>query len=209
MTLSKAYVRQVFLNCPFDKDYLPLYEAIIFTVLAAGFVIRCSRERDDSGETRIAKIVDIIRRSKFSIHDISRVELDTTNNLPRFNMPLELGLFLGARHYSGDRKQLEKRCLILDTEPFRYQKFISDIGGQDIRSHGGDAKNVIGEVRSWLSSVSRRSIPGKSELIAIYDQFRNDLPDILNRLKLKEDEMQFTDYVNICAEWIEAKTDAG
>lgn len=61
MKPSKAYSRQVFLNCPFDHEYRPLYEAIIFTVTAAGYVVRCARERDDSGETRIGKIVEIIR----------------------------------------------------------------------------------------------------------------------------------------------------
>ena len=97
MKLSKAYARQVFLNCPFDDEYRPIYEAIIFAVIHCGFVIRCARERDDSGETRISKIVEIIRASQFGIHDISRVELDKSNGLPRFNMPLELGLFLGAK----------------------------------------------------------------------------------------------------------------
>ena len=205
MKPSKAYARQVFLNCPFDKEYLPLFEAIIFAVLAAGFVIRCSKEMDDAGETRIGKILEIIRQSRFGIHDISRVELDAVNNLPRFNMPLELGLFLGAKSYSTVRKQQDKRCLILDTDPYRYQKFISDIAGQDIRSHGGLYENAIGEVRSWLATVNKRPLPGKVELVNTYKEFRSDLPKILGGLKLKEEEMQFTDYVNICSEWIEAK----
>ena len=206
MKPSKAYARQVFLNCPFDKEYRPLFEAIIFTVLAAGFVIRCSRERDDAGETRIGKIVEIIRQSKFGIHDISRVELDPVNQLPRFNMPLELGLFLGAKSYSTLRRQQNKRCLILDTDPYRYQKSISDIAGQDIRSHGDQSENVIGKVRNWLATVSKRALPGKMKLVADYQNFRTDLPVILVDLKLQEQEMQFPDYVNICAEWLEVKT---
>ena len=111
MKLSKAYVRQVFLNCPFDDGYRPIYEAIIFSVIHCGFVIRCAREREDSGEPRISKIVEIIRASQFGIHDISRVELDEVNHLPRFNMPLELGLFLGAKAYSSEPRQKARRCL--------------------------------------------------------------------------------------------------
>jgi hypothetical protein len=42
MKLSKAYARQVFLNCPFDDQYRPLYEAIIFTPTAAEYAVRCS-----------------------------------------------------------------------------------------------------------------------------------------------------------------------
>jgi hypothetical protein len=34
------------------------------------------------------------------------VQLDAANRLPRFNMPLELGLFLGAQEYgSGAQKR--------------------------------------------------------------------------------------------------------
>jgi hypothetical protein len=208
MKLSKAYTRQVFLNCPFDADYRPLFEAIIFTVLACGFVIRCSREQDDGGVTRISKITEIIQLSKFGIHDICRVELDPVNKLPRFNMPLELGLFLGAKHYSTDRKQREKCCLILDIEPYRYQKFISDIAGQDIRSHGGKPENAMGEVRGWLSTATGRPLPGQSELASVYRQFRTDLPVILADIALTEEEMQFTDYVNICSEWLEHRAPA-
>lgn len=202
MKLSKAYARQVFLNCPFDDQYRPLYEAIIFTLTAAEYAVRCSRERDDSGETRIGKIVEIIRQSKFSIHDISRVELDPMNQLPRFNMPLELGLFLGARFLADDKKQREKRCLILDAQPYRYQKFISDIAGQDIRSHDGDPEKAIGEVRSWLSTVSGRQLPGKAELVKLYREFRGDLPVFLGGIGLTEAEMQFPDYIHSCLAWL-------
>lgn len=202
--VSKTYHKNVFLNCPFDVEYQPIYEAIIFTVLAAGFVIRCSREADDAAETRIAKIIEIIRQSRFGIHDISRVELDAVNGLPRFNMPLELGLFLGARFFdkSGTKKPRRKSCLVLDVQPYRYQKFISDIAGQDIRAHGNSPEVAIGEVRSWLSTESGMPLPGKTELVRSYHQFRSDLPIILDQLRLLESEMQFTDYRNVCIHWI-------
>ena len=58
------------------------------------------------------------------------MELDETNRLPRFNMPLELGLFLGAKSFSDEPRQKKKRCLILDSNPYRYQKFLSDIAGR-------------------------------------------------------------------------------
>ena len=82
----------VFINCPFDAGYQPIFNAITFAVYDLGFVARCARETDDSGEGRLSKIERIIEQCKFGIHDISEVRLDTVNNLPRFNMPLELGL---------------------------------------------------------------------------------------------------------------------
>ena len=60
----------VFINCPFDDDYMPLLRALIFTVIQCGFRPRIATERSDSGEVRIKKIVGIIGESKVSIHDI-------------------------------------------------------------------------------------------------------------------------------------------
>lgn len=202
MKTSKAYARQVFLNCPFDDGYRPIYEAVIFAVIHCGFVLRCAREREDSGETRIGKIVEIIRDSQFGIHDISRVELDKANKLPRFNMPLELGLFLGAKSFSDEPRQKKKRCLILDSAPHRYQKFISDIAGQDIRSHDGKATTAMKLTRDWLANVSNRSLPGPVATERLYDEFRRDLPAILVKLALRPDEVQFVEYVKVAMEWL-------
>jgi hypothetical protein len=85
----------VFINCPFDADFLPRFQALVFAVRACGFRVRCALEMDDGGETRIDKLYRIIEESRYSIHDLSRTELDPVNALPRFNMPLELGIFLG------------------------------------------------------------------------------------------------------------------
>ena len=91
-----TYKRQVFINCPFDAEYLPLFRIIVFVVNACGYHVRCALESQDAGEVRMVKILRLIRECQFGIHDISRTELDPANGLPRFNMPLELGLFLGA-----------------------------------------------------------------------------------------------------------------
>ncbi|MEO1034443.1 MAG: hypothetical protein AAFX44_02670 [Pseudomonadota bacterium] len=68
--------------------------------------------------------------------------MDNENGLPRFNMPLELGVFVGAKRF-GDSAQKNKKTLILDREPYRYQEFISDIAGQDIKSHDADPAQAI------------------------------------------------------------------
>ena len=125
-----GYGRQVFINCPFDDAYLPLFRAITFVIRACDYQARCALEAMDAGEIRMAKILRLIRGCRFGIHDISRTTLDPVSNLPRFNMPLELGLFLGAAHY-GNSTQRRKQTLVLDVERFRYQKFLSDIAGQD------------------------------------------------------------------------------
>jgi hypothetical protein len=64
-------------------------------------------------------------------------------------MPLELGLFLGARHW--ERGKIKKIALILDLEPHRYQIFCSDIAGQDIQVQEGANRSNKG--RSKLASI--------------------------------------------------------
>ena len=88
--------RDVFVNCPFDTDYRPLFNAIVFTIIRSGFRARCALEADNAAENRFDKICKIISECRYGVHDISRTEVDGNPPLPRFNMPLELGLFLGA-----------------------------------------------------------------------------------------------------------------
>src|ERR1043166_8044058 len=121
----------VFINCPFDDLYRPIFEAIVFAVHDCGYIARSSLEVTDASQVRIEKIATIIGPCRFGIHDISRTELDRDTQLPRFNMPLELGLFLGAKRF-GSARHRSKTCLILDVDRYRYQKFISAIAGHYI-----------------------------------------------------------------------------
>ena len=96
----------VFINCPFDTDYKALFYAIVFRVHDCGFVARCALEEGDASQVRIDKIYSIIAECRYGIHDISRTELDENFGLPRFNMPLELGIFLGAKKFgTGEQKK--------------------------------------------------------------------------------------------------------
>ena len=74
-----------------------MLQAMSFAVVACGYRVRCALEVDNGADVRVDKILRIIEESKFGIHDISRTQLDVTNQLPRFNMPLELGFFLPRR----------------------------------------------------------------------------------------------------------------
>lgn len=130
-----SYEESIFLNCPFDPEYRPIFQALVFVVHECGDFARCALEVEDSGQVCIQKIEQIIAECRFGVHDISRTKPDPETQLPRFNMPLELGLFLGAKRY-GDTHQQTKSCKILDTERFRFQKFCSDIAGQDISAYG-------------------------------------------------------------------------
>ena len=116
------YNLNAFINCPFDDDYADLFSAIVFTVHDCGFVARCAQEDNNAGRVRVDKILEIIGECRVGIHDISRVALDLKSKLPRFNMPLELGLFLGAKQY-GSGRQKDKVCLVLEKERYRFRCF--------------------------------------------------------------------------------------
>lgn len=197
------YTRSVFINCPFDADYRDLLHALVFAIHDCGFVARTALEVQDVGEIRLHKIIGLIGASKFGFHDLSRVELDGANNLPRFNMPLELGLFLGAYHY-GDRKQLSKVCLVADAERLRYQKFISDIAGQDPVEHKNSPAELIRVTRNWLRTHTRDRIPGDVTLAARFELFREDLPKVVERAGLSLDTLIYVDLASIVVDWIKA-----
>ena len=82
----------VFLNIPYDDAFENLYLAYITGVSAFGLKPRAALEIPSSNR-RLERILDLIQQCEYSVHDLSRVELDRTPpRTPRFNMPFELGL---------------------------------------------------------------------------------------------------------------------
>lgn len=205
MARDKAYNRSVFINCPFDEDYRPILRAIVFAVFDCGFAARCALEYYDASEVRLEKIFRLIRECRYGIHDISRTELDAANSLPRFNMPLELGMFLGAKRF-GNASNKKKSALILDRERYRYQKFISDIAGQDIKAHDGKPDGAIRAIRDWRHTISKRvTIPGSRYIIERYAAFERDLPDMCMEPRLVDVDLTFTDHAALIARWLSSK----
>lgn len=82
--------QSVFINCPFDEDYAPVLQAILFCVGLLGFSPRVATKRADGGETRLEKIRELIEERRFSIHDLSRCQARRKGEYFRLNMPFEL-----------------------------------------------------------------------------------------------------------------------
>lgn len=157
--MTASYSDSIFINCPFDDEYSVLLRALIFTVYRCGFVPRSALEEDDASDIRVEKIVRLIDKCKYGIHDISKTELDHKTSLPRFNMPFELGIFWGAKKF-GRKIHREKNALILEKEKYNYQKYFSDLNGVDVKAHGNKPEQIISAVRNWLHTASgRRTIP--------------------------------------------------
>ena len=194
--------RQVFINCPFTYDYQDFFRAIVFTTIRSGFEPRCALEADDGSENRFDKICRIVSGCRFGIHDISKTEPDPHSGLPRFNMPLELGLFLAAKRF-GQTEQRKKKCIIFDRERYRYQKFISDIAGQDIHFHDGKPGVLIQKLAAWLrDEASDQRVPGGKAIAREFDTFASNIPVMCSTKHLDPAELTFQDFCKLAAEWI-------
>lgn len=192
----------VFINCPFDSDYDPIFNAAVFTVARLGYRARCALEANNAGDSRLFKIIKIIGECRFAIHDISRTELSKATKLPRFNMPLELGLWLGANHLGGP-DQRDKSCIVFDVDQHRYGKFISDISGQDIHAHGRKIAKLISELAAWLRlQPGATHIAGGKAILEEYEQFQKILPVLCKNQSLTTDELKFADFNIIVSNYI-------
>lgn len=191
----------MFINCPFDDAYRPTFRALIFAIYACGFRPRSAMELDDGGQTRIDKLYGLIGECRYGIHDLSRTELDAAHQLPRFNMPLELGLFLGAKRFGG-KAQSAKRLLILDVERYRYQRFVSDLAGMDIHGHGGDAIEALRKTRDWLANVSRRQLPSADRVARLFQTFMADLPALAADLEFDPENIPYVDFERMIVGWL-------
>jgi hypothetical protein len=171
-----------------------------FTIMACGYTPRCALDYSDSGVVRFVEIVKMITACVRSIHDISRVELDRTSLLPRFNMPLELGADLGLR-LAGPRLQRRRKSLILDAETHRYDKTLSDISGMDIEAHANDPRQIIRLVRDWLSAnreAGASPLPGAAAINEDHDAYLRIADGIVSDLRLDpHDDLPHDDYRHV------------
>ncbi len=207
MDADASAPNDVFINCPYDADYALTFEALIFAVHALGFRARAAREIDDGADVRLERIVRIIRECRYGIHDLSRAGVDAVTGLARFNMPLELGIFLGAKRF-GAKDQRRKATLVLDIDGYRYRNFISDLAGIDPRSHGGDPVEAVRAVRDWLASASGRKLPGGNLLVEQYQRFVADLPALAAAEGFDLDAIPYKDYLYFVTEWLSLDTGA-
>lgn len=203
-----TYGESVFVNCPFDDVYRPIFEAIVFVVHDCGYVARSALEIADTGEVRIEKIGRLIRESRFGIHDISRIEADPRSKLPRFNMPLELGIFLGAKAFGAGR-QRRKVALVLERKKFSYLKYCSDISGQDAVAHNGSPRAAAILVRDWLRTHSRFGMPDGNIMYRRFRRFRRDLPSMCAAAGLDHRRLIFSDYAALVSSWLHEQSTLG
>lgn len=163
--------RSVFVNCPFDKAFASTLQAIAFCISDLGFFPRLAPENADNGASRLQRIIEIVRGSKFGIHDLSRCRATAAGEYYRLNMPFELGIDHACAQV-GTGRLAQKSILVLEQTPYDYQKSLSDISGWDIASHGGDFRNAVRVVRGWLVNHAGADPIGPSQILHHYADFQ-------------------------------------
>ena len=62
----------VFINCPYDDKFQPLFDSILFATVACGFTPRSAIDTGTVSDSRIDRIRKAMFGSRYSIHDLSR-----------------------------------------------------------------------------------------------------------------------------------------
>ena len=159
------------MNCPLDEDYDHILQAVLFCLVRFGLKPRIATESSDAGEPRIAKILRLIQSSRYSVHDLCRCQARGEGEYYRLNMPFELGLDFGCRHF-GTGPLADKVILVLEEQRYRYQAAISDLAGSDIEAHHGNFQIAVRKVRNWLAEMPGFEGIGGARVLADYEDFQ-------------------------------------
>lgn len=183
--------KNIFINCPFDDEYYPILRPLLFTVLYHGFIPRIALENSDSGQPRLEKLKTLIGQSRYSIHDLSRLQANKKKEFYRLNMPFELGIDFGCRCFS-ENSQSAKRFLILEKENYRYMRALSDINGLDIKSHKNDPQELVKAIRNWLVETVRiRDAKSPTVIWYNFNDFNSSLFDKKKSEGFTDNEIDF------------------
>ncbi|RYM32826.1 hypothetical protein ERX46_12250 [Brumimicrobium glaciale] len=197
-----AFENNLFINCPFDKEFKPILKILIFSSIYLGYKPLLS-ETTNSAETRVDGIHDLISKAKYSIHDLSRMESTKENELARFNMPFELGIDIGCKKFGNT--QMNKKCLLIfDKTKYRYQKSISDLSGNDIEIHNNDPEIALRKFRNWIYKIKSTKIDSANKIWRLYNEFNGDFFEIAKTDELSKADIEEMPLEEIClyiTEW--------
>jgi hypothetical protein len=163
----------VFVNIPYDERFRRLYLAYIVGLTHLGLEPRATLGISGT-ERRLDRILALIQSCRYSIHDLSRVQLDRTAPCtPRFNMPFELGLTvtwakLNPRQHS---------WFVFEARARRVQKSLSDLDGSDPNIHDGTVEGVMREICNAFVR-SRAARPTVPEMMRTYRGLSSKLNEI-------------------------------
>jgi len=161
-------IESVFLNIPYDREFEDLYLAYIVGLTQLGLRVNVTLAIPNQG--RLEAIIDLIKESNFSIHDLSRIK--SSKGIPRFNMPLELGLALHRSHVTRGRH----RVYVFESKPYRAQRSTSDINGIDPQIHNQTPKGVMRGLRNIFRQLG--DVTTVPEMLLSYRAVKKKLSEL-------------------------------
>lgn len=164
----------VFLNVPYDEEFSSLYVAYIVGLIQLGLVPHLASEIP-GGDRRLNRIFQLIQSCCYSIHDLSRVELNVAPSAtPRFNMPLELGMTISWQILNPD----QHTWFVWESEPYRLQRSASDLNGTDPCIHDGTVEGALRELSSAFRHDRAPSVP---QMLTVYGLVNSALNSIFKK----------------------------
>jgi hypothetical protein len=170
-----ASTESVFLNIPYDSAFENLYLAYIAGVSAFGLKPRAALEIP-TPDRRLERILALIQKCQYSIHDLSRVQLDRAHPCtPRFNMPFELGLTVALEKFAFHGHE----WIVCESVRFRLKKSLTDLDGTDPYVHDGTVRGVFRELGNAF--VRNQNQPTVEEMAKVYRILRASFKSILRQ----------------------------
>ncbi len=174
MPLPQIDLQGVFLNIPYDDEFRSLYVAYIVGLTNLGLVPHIASEIP-GGARRLDRVLALIKSCRYSIHDLSRVELSASpQGTPRFNMPLDLGMTIAW----ADLYPKRHTFFVFESEPYRIQRSTSDLNGTDAGIHQGTPGGVLSELRSAFWRADAPTVP---KMLEVHLFVESSLDAILTR----------------------------
>ncbi len=197
-----------FINCPYDRTYVHFLRGALFTTVQLGLTPRIASERLISNEHRLDKICELIPRCRFSIHDLSRLQM-APGEPPRMNMPFELGMDWAWNVYARPGNLPPKQILILGKDTQSIRAALSDIQGSDFDAHDNQVRDLVAAIRNFFFDKKRSSktrFPHVSDLWDDFNVFTGSL-QILDttsrRFRPQEDidRMPVAEFLALAGRW--------
>jgi hypothetical protein len=169
---KRANPNSVFLNIPYDEEFKPLYLAYIVGLCQFGLIPRITAGVP-GGKRRLSRILDLIQSCRYSIHDLSRVELSPYGlGTPRFNMPLELGMTITWSELNEE----DHTWFVMESAPRRLDQSASDLSGTDANIHHGTVEGVLRELRNAFVQENAPTVP---QMLETYGLVLRTIPIIV------------------------------
>ena len=142
-----------------------MFLAYLVGLTGLGLLPRATLELPVSMQ-RIERIIQLIDHCDYSLHDLSRIQLSANlPQVPRFNMPFELGMAYYKARLSG-----KHQCFVFANDHRQFEQSLSDLKGIDILQHGSDAAKLFSELRAAFESEGPKpSVPEMKEVHGLLD----------------------------------------